>query len=48
MDSATPSEVEKLIGSALNKSCMADEGISRSILSPFIALLFNESLAIVM
>src|SRR5208282_3485540 len=48
--SVTPSDVEKLIGSALNKTCQLDPAPTwlikefRSLLSPFIALLFNESL----
>ena len=47
----TSSDVEKLIGSALNKTCQLDPAPTwlirefRSLLSPFIALLFNESLA---
>jgi len=47
----THDEVEKIIGSALNKTCQLDpvptwlvKGVGQ-LLSPFIALLFNKSLA---
>jgi len=47
----TPTDVEKLIGSAPSKTCQLDPVPTwlikehRSLLSPFIALLFNESLS---
>ena len=47
----TALEVEKLIGSSLNKTCQLDPAPTwlikeqRSLLSPFIALFFNKSLA---
>src|SRR5208282_4567204 len=49
--SVTPSDVEKMVGSALNKTCQLDPAPTwlikefRGLLSPFIALLFNKSLA---
>jgi len=48
----TDDEVEKLIASALNKTCQLDKAPTwlvkemRALLAPFIALLFNRSLAV--